>query len=59
MAILSATLLAMGVLRHYVDIWQYKTVRGISFMFVGIDAAGDLVSLLSLGEFSRKLRRSE
>lgn len=53
MAVLSAGLLALGVLRHYVDIWQHKTVRGISFMFVGIDAAGDLVSLLSLGELSQ------
>jgi hypothetical protein len=48
MAVLSALFLALGVLRHYVDIWQHRSVRGISFLFVGIDAAGDLTSLLSL-----------
>jgi hypothetical protein len=48
MAVLSALLLALGVLRHYWDIWIHRTVRGISFIFVAIDAAGDLFSLLSL-----------
>lgn len=48
MAVLSAVLLAAGVLRHYWDIWIHRTVRGISFIFVGIDAAGDLFSLLSV-----------
>ena len=48
MAVLSAALLAAGVLRHYWDIWVHRTVRGISFIFVAIDAAGDLFSLLSL-----------
>jgi hypothetical protein len=48
MAILSAILLSAGVLRHYYDIYVHRTVRGISFIFVGIDAAGDLFSLLSL-----------
>lgn len=48
MAILSAVLLSAGVLRHYWDIYTHRTVRGISFIFVGIDAAGDLFSLLSL-----------
>jgi hypothetical protein len=48
MAALSALLLALGVGRHYVDIWQHRDVRGISFLFVGIDATGDLTSLLSL-----------
>ena len=52
MAVISALLLAMGVGRHYIDIWQKRTVRGISFLFVGIDAAGDLFSLLSLGTTS-------
>ncbi|KAL2882053.1 hypothetical protein SGCOL_002312 [Colletotrichum sp. CLE4] len=41
MASLSAALLAAGVLRHYWDIYLHRTVRGISFIFVGIDAAGD------------------
>ncbi|KAL5606733.1 hypothetical protein BROUX41_003127 [Berkeleyomyces rouxiae] len=48
MAIASAVLLALGVLSHYVDIWRHRTVRGISFIFVGIDAAGDVFSLLSV-----------
>jgi hypothetical protein len=48
MAVLSAVLLSAGVLRHYYDIWVHRTVRGISFIFVGIDAAGDLFSLVSV-----------
>ncbi|KAJ5949942.1 hypothetical protein N7454_001526 [Penicillium verhagenii] len=48
MAVLSASLLAAGVLRHYWDIYVHRTVRGISFFFVGIDAAGDLFSLVSV-----------
>jgi hypothetical protein len=48
MAVLAAVLLAAGVLRHYWDIWVHRTVRGISFVFVGIDAAGDLFSLVSV-----------
>ncbi|KAJ5826169.1 hypothetical protein N7474_003307 [Penicillium riverlandense] len=52
MAILSACLLSAGVLRHYWDIYVHRTVRGISFFFVGIDAAGDLFSLISICEYS-------
>jgi hypothetical protein len=48
MAVLSAALLAAGVLRHYWDIWIHRTVRGISFIFVAIDAGGDLFSLISI-----------
>ncbi|RSL97318.1 hypothetical protein CDV31_013083 [Fusarium ambrosium] len=48
MASLSAALLAAGVLRHYWDIWIHRTVRGISFLFVAIDAAGDVFSLASV-----------
>lgn len=48
MAVLSAVLLGAGVLRHYWDIWVHRTVRGISFLFVGIDAAGDVFSLVSI-----------
>lgn len=51
MAILSACLLAAWVLRHAWDIYIHRTVRGISFFFVGIDAAGDLFSLISVCEF--------
>jgi hypothetical protein len=48
MAVLAAVLLAAGVGRHYWDIWKMRTVRGISFLFVGIDAMGDLTSLISV-----------
>jgi hypothetical protein len=48
MAVASATLLAAGVLRHYLDIYLHGTVRGISFIFVGIDALGDVFSLVSV-----------
>lgn len=58
MAVLAAILLAAGVLRHYWDIWTYRTVRGISFIFVALDAAGDLFSLLSLGKVRLLLDRS-
>lgn len=30
---------------------MHRTVRGISFFFVGIDAAGDLFSIISVCEF--------
>jgi PQ loop repeat len=48
MAVLSACLLCAGVLRHYWDIYRERTVRGISFIFVAIDALGDLTSLISV-----------
>lgn len=48
MAVLATVFLAAGVLRHYWDIYTHRTVRGISFIFVGIDAAGDLFSLISV-----------
>lgn len=48
MAVLAALFLALGVLRHYWDIYIHRTVRGISFIFVGIDAMGDLTSLVSV-----------
>ncbi|KAI1842884.1 hypothetical protein JX266_010902 [Neoarthrinium moseri] len=48
MAVLSACLLSAGVLRHYWDIYKERTVRGISFIFVAIDALGDLTSLISI-----------
>jgi hypothetical protein len=48
MAVLSAIFLAAGVLCHYWDIWKHRTVRGISFIFVFIDALGDVFSLVSV-----------
>jgi hypothetical protein len=54
MAVLSACFLCAGVLRHYWDIYKERTVRGISFVFIGIDAMGDLTSLISVF-FQRRL----
>ncbi|KAJ5029514.1 hypothetical protein PSV08DRAFT_376312 [Bipolaris maydis] len=48
MAVASASLLAAGVMRHYIDIYLFRTVRGISFIFVAIDALGDVFSLVSV-----------
>jgi len=48
MGVISTMLLSAGVLRHYWDIYIHRTVRGISFIFVGIDAAGDVFSLISV-----------
>jgi hypothetical protein len=48
MAVASAVLLAAGVLRHYIDVYMHRTVRGISFIFVGIDALGDVFSRVSV-----------
>lgn len=48
MAVLAAALLAAGVGSHYVDIYLHRTVRGISFIFVAIDALGDVFSLISV-----------
>lgn len=50
MAIISAILLALGVLRHYWDIYIHRTVRGISWGFVFLDALGDLTSMLAIGK---------
>jgi hypothetical protein len=52
MGVISTSLLSAGVLRHYYDIYIHRTVRGISFIFVGIDAAGDVFSLISVCSFS-------
>jgi len=48
MGVLSTVLLSAGVLRHYYDIYVHRTVRGISFLFVGIDALGDVFSFVSV-----------
>ena len=48
MAVLAAFLLMLGVLRYYWEIYKSRSVLGISFMFVLIDAGGDLVSILAL-----------
>lgn len=48
MAALAAFFLMLGVLRYYWEIYKSRSVQGISFMFVIIDAGGDLVSILAL-----------
>jgi hypothetical protein len=48
MAVLAALFLALGVLRYYWDIYRHRTARGISFLFVGLDAMADLTSLISV-----------
>ncbi|KAH7304957.1 PQ loop repeat-domain-containing protein [Stachybotrys elegans] len=48
MAVLAAVLLAVGVMRYYWEIYQSRSVQGISFLFVAIDAGGDLFSILAL-----------
>lgn len=48
MAVLAALFLALGVLRHYLDVYVHRSVRGISFIFCGIDALGDLTSLIAV-----------
>jgi hypothetical protein len=51
MGVFSTVLLSAGVLRHYYDVYVHRTVRGISFIFVGIDAAGDVFSLVSICKY--------
>lgn len=51
MGVFSTVLLSAGVLRHYYDVYVHRTVRGIPFIFVGIDAAGDVFSLVSICEY--------
>jgi hypothetical protein len=58
MAILSAVGLGLGVLRHYWDIYEHRSVRGISFIFVFLDAAGDVTSLISVGKLASHVCRT-
>ena len=48
MAVLAATFLALGVLEQYLAIWKNRSVEGISFLFCGIDALGDVTSIISV-----------
>lgn len=48
MGVLAGVLLCAGVSCEYYDIWKTGSVRGISFLFCGIDAAGDIFSLASV-----------
>lgn len=48
MAVLAALLLALGVCEQYLAIWKSRSVEGISFLFCGIDALGDVTSIISV-----------
>lgn len=48
MAIVAALLLAVGVLRHYLDMFRTRSDAGISLKFALLDASGDVASLLSV-----------
>jgi uncharacterized protein with PQ loop repeat len=48
MAVLAAVLLGLGVLEQYLAIWKNRSVEGISFLFCGIDALGDVTSIISV-----------
>ncbi|KAF2486455.1 PQ loop repeat-domain-containing protein [Neohortaea acidophila] len=48
MAVLAAVFLALGVLEQYLAIWKTKSVEGVSFLFCGLDALGDLTSIVSV-----------
>jgi hypothetical protein len=55
LAALAAVLLALGVLEQYLAIWRHRSVEGISFLFCGIDALGDITSMISV-VFERRLQ---
>ncbi|TKA74077.1 hypothetical protein B0A55_05228 [Friedmanniomyces simplex] len=48
MAALAALFLALGVLEQYLAIYKHRSVEGISFLFCGIDALGDLTSTIAV-----------
>ena len=48
MAVLAAVLLALGVCEQYLAIWRNRSVEGVSFLFCGIDALGDVASIISV-----------
>jgi uncharacterized protein with PQ loop repeat len=48
MAGLAGLLLALGVAEQYLAILRHKSVEGISFLFCGIDALGDITSIVSV-----------
>ena len=48
MSALAAALLVAGVAEQYAAIYKNKSVEGISFLFCGLDALGDITSLISV-----------
>jgi len=49
--VLGGVLLCAGVGCEYLEIWKTGGVDGISFLFCGIDAAGDVFSVLSVCQY--------
>lgn len=47
---LAAGSLAAGAFRHLCYIWKHQTISGVNLTFVGLDAAGDLSSMLAISE---------
>lgn len=45
---LGAVLIVVGLVPQYYEIWRFKEVKGISLLFLAIDCAGGVFSLLSL-----------
>ncbi|PWN50310.1 hypothetical protein IE53DRAFT_293764, partial [Violaceomyces palustris] len=48
MGILGAILIVLGLVPQYYEIWKYKEVKGISFIFLAVDCSGAIFSTLSL-----------
>ncbi len=48
MGIVGAVLIVVGLVPQYYEIWKWKEVKGISLLFLAIDCAGGVFSLLSL-----------
>lgn len=48
MGIVGAVLIVGGLLPQYYEIWRLQEVKGISLIFLAIDCAGGVFSLLSL-----------
>lgn len=48
MGIVGAVLIVVGLVPQYYEIWKFKEVKGISLLFLAIDCAGGVFSLLSL-----------
>lgn len=48
MGIAGAAIIVLGLLPQYYVIWRMKEVKGISLIFLGVDSAGAVFSLLSL-----------
>lgn len=48
MAVLAACLLCLGVAEQYVSIYRSRSTDGISVIFCGLDAAGDVASIISV-----------